>query len=107
MHVYLHSYLYLISVSELVSIYCYFTTPTTTSKSTTAAMSITTAVTILLDQLRHRKSQQSPLPKGREVLPRRTRSALRRMHWHKQAEQHLAMAVHEAPSRDKEALVAG
>ena len=77
------------------------------SRSTTAAITTTTAVTILLDQLRHRKSQQSPLPKGREVLPRRTRSALRRMYWHKQAEQHLAMAVHDVPSRDKEAPVAG
>ena len=62
--------------------------PRSSSRSTTAAITTTTAVTILLDQLRHRKSQQSPLPKGREVLPRRT--ALRRMHWHKQAEQHLA-----------------
>ena len=78
-----------------------------TSRSTTAAISTTTAVTILLDQLRHRKSQQSPLLKCWEVLPRRTLSALRRMHWHKQAEEHLAMAVHEVPSRDKEAPVAG
>ena len=81
--------------------------PRSSSRSTTAAITTTTAVTILLDQLRHRKSQQSPLPKGREVLPRRTRSALRRMYWHKQAEQHLAMAVHDVPSRDKEAPVAG
>ena len=41
MHVYLHSYLYLISVSELVSIYCY---------------RHTTAITILLGHLRHTKS---------------------------------------------------
>ena len=34
------------------------------SRSTTAAITTTIAVTILLDQLRHRKSQQSPLPKG-------------------------------------------
>ena len=81
--------------------------PRSSSRSTTAAITTTTAVTILLDQLRHRKSQQSPLPKGGEVLPRRTRSALRRMYWHKQAEQHLAMAVHDVPSRDKEAPVAG
>ena len=80
--------------------------PRSSSRSTTAAITTTTAVTILLDQLRHRKSQQSPLPKGREVLPRRTRSALRRMYWHKQAEQHLAMAVHDVPSRE-EAPVAG
>ena len=56
MHVYLHSYLYLISVSELVSIYCYFMTPTTTSRSTAAAIATTTAITILLGHLRHTKS---------------------------------------------------
>ena len=53
---YLHSYLYLISVSELVSIYCYFMTPTTTSRSTAAAIATTTAITILLGHLRHTKS---------------------------------------------------
>ena len=35
-----------------------------TTRSTTAAISTTTAATILLDQLRHKKSQQSPLPQG-------------------------------------------
>ena len=68
MHVYLHSYLYLISVSDLVSIYCYFMTPTTTSRSTAAAIATTTAITILLGHLRHTKSQQSPLPRGGQVL---------------------------------------
>ena len=63
MHVYLHSYLYLISVSELVSIYCY---------------RHTTAITILLGHLRHTKSQQSPLPRGGQMLPRRSRPTLNR-----------------------------
>ena len=78
MHVYLHSYLYLISVSELVSIYCYFMTPTTTSRSTAAAIATTTAITILLGHLRHTKSQQSPLPRGGQMLPRRSRPTLNR-----------------------------
>ena len=78
MHVYLHSYLYLISVSDLVSIYCYFMTPTTTSRSTAAAIATTTAITILLGHLRHTKSQQSPLPRGGQVLPRRSRPTLNR-----------------------------
>ena len=62
MHVYL-LYLYLISVSELVSIYCY---------------RHTTAITILLGHLRHTKSQQSPLPRGGQMLPRRSRPTLNR-----------------------------
>ena len=78
MHVFLHSYLYLISVSELVSIYCYFMTPTATSRSTAAAIATTTAITILLGHLRHTKSQQSPLPRGGEVLPRKSRPTLNR-----------------------------
>ena len=78
MHVYLHSYLYLISVSDLVSIYCCFMTLTTTSRSTAAAIATTTAITILLGHLRHTKSQQSPLPRGGQVLRRRSRPTLNR-----------------------------
>ena len=78
MHVYLHSYLYLISVSDLVSIYCYFMTLTTTSRSTAAAIATTTAITILLGHLRQTKSQQSPLPRGGQMLPRRSRPTLNR-----------------------------
>ena len=37
-------------------LYCYFMTPTTTSRSTAAAIATTTAITILLGHLRHTKS---------------------------------------------------
>ena len=49
-----------------------------TSRSTTAAITTTTAITILLGHLRHTKSQQSPLPRGGQVLPRRSRPTLNR-----------------------------
>ena len=52
--------------------------PRSSSRSTTAAITTTTAVTILLDQLRHRKSQQSPLPRGCEVPPRKSCPTLNR-----------------------------
>ena len=48
------------------------------SRSTTAAISTTTPVTIFLDHQRHRKSQQSPLPRGCEVPPRKSCPTLNR-----------------------------
>ena len=101
----LNMYMYMCLCLYLVPIP--YDSKSTTSRSTTAAITTTIATNIFLGQIRQWKSNPSPLPAGREAPLRTSRLAFRRVLWHKQAEQHLAMAVHEAPSRDEAAPVAG